>query len=708
MMSKKLLSAMATIAATALSINALSQNLFSLDNTVFGGNETRSFYPYDMSAWPSLSSDDIFFYNSDYNLMRATTNSSPEKITSYKNLQPLLGGWFSILNAPDANHIWATNGEKTLLINLPQLNIVKTINASYDNIAIAPQSGWASYTVGANLFVSNGQETKQINPDSEPGILYGSTVHRNEFGIEGGMFWSPNGLNLCFYRKDESMVTNYPLVDVKPRTAEVVNTRYPMAGETSEQVTIGIYNVLTNKTLYLKTESPVDRYFTNISWSPDNKTICIAEINRDQNHAWINLYDATTGNKIKTLFEEQNDKWIEPCEPAKWTDDSHFVWLSYRNGFRHIYLYDTNTSKSKQLTKGNWCVTKILGYNSSKKLLLIQTNQDGYLYRDVCTLSLKGSLKQISDPNSFCTASYADDNNLIAINTSRPDMAKRWAISDLNGKSSEIQTITDPYVEAGFKMPQISLVPLKSADGNHDLSGRLILPPDFDASKSYPVLIYVYGGPHSQMVDGSWLYGADLWMLYFAQEGYIIFSMDNRGTEMRGSEFEQAIHRQLGKCETEDQMQGVEFLKSLPYVDKNRIGVYGWSFGGFMTLTMLTSHPDDFNVGVAGGPVCDWKYYEVMYGERYMDTPQQNPDGYYNSNISNKIENLKAKLLVIQGAMDSTVVWQNCLQLTNAAIEKGIFFDSAIYPNHPHNVRGKDRVHLVGRIKQYFDAADKK
>ena len=281
-------------------------------------------------------------------------------------------------------------------------------------------------------------------------------------------------------------------------------------------------------------------------------------------------------------------------------------------------------------------------------------------------------------------------------------MAKESVLRSTDGtENSVVSRYDDPY--SGFDKPDIRIVDLKTADGRFPLTGRLILPPDFDPHKKYPAIVYVYGGPHSQLVDGSWLYGASPWMLYFAQEGYIIFTMDNRGTEFRGSDFEQSVHRRLGVCEMEDQMVGVDYLKALPYVDSERVGVHGWSFGGFMTISLLTTHPEAFRAGVAGGPVCDWKYYEVMYGERYMDTPQQNPDGYASASLLGKIGNLKSRLLVIHGSMDSTVVWQHSQQLINSAIEKGVYFDYFIYPNHPHNVAGHDRTHLMGYIKRYFD-----
>ncbi len=703
-MTEKALIAMTAILTTASTFDAMAQELrkFDLENSVYGGKELSSLYPYSLSSWSCRQTDDILYYKPDYTLAAYRTDGSATDISTYNKLSDLAsGGYVRILAAETAEVLWITDGADLIKVNVKSGDKIKKIAGPYDDVEIANNTGWVSYTSGVDLYVSNGDKKIRINEESEDGIRYGSAVARNEFGIDGGMFWSPDGTKLCFYRKDERMVANYPLVDVRAREGKVVNTRYPMAGEQSEEVSIGIYDTKSGKTIYLKTASPVDRYFTNISWSPDCSQIGVAEINRDQDHVWYNIYDSKSGSLVKTLFEETDPHWIEPCEPALWTDDNHFVWASYRNGFRHLYYYDTKSGKAKQLTSGEWCVTKIYGFDNKAKKIIAQTNSEGYLYRDVCAIDLKGKLTRLSPEKTVSTASYRSGKSRMVINSSSQKIAKESRIYTTAGDFVVMNVNVDPYKD--FEKPEIRLVDLKSADGKFPLTGRLILPTNFDPAKKYPTIVYVYGGPHSQLVDGSWLYGASQWMLYFAQEGYIVFTMDNRGTEMRGSAYEQVIHRQLGVHEMEDQLVGVDYLRSLPYVDQSRLGVHGWSFGGFMTINLLTTYPDVFKVGVAGGPVCDWKYYEVMYGEHYMDTPQQNPEGYASTSLLNKIGNLDARLLVIHGAMDSTVVWQNSQALVNSAIEKGKYIDYCVYPNHPHNVSGHDRTHLIGYIKRYFD-----
>lgn len=703
-MTHKHLIAMAAILSTvSLADSSAQPRSFNLENTVYGGKELAQLYPYSLSAWPCRNTDNILYYKPDYSLTAHNPDGSQTPVSSYNELGSIIAAdYVRIIAAESPDVLWLTNGDDIFRVNIPQKQTLAKVPGPYDDATIS-NAGWVAYTSGCDLYVANGKNNNRVNKVSDNGIRYGSTVARSEFGIEGGMFWNHDGTRLCFYRKDERMVANYPLVDVQAREGKVVNTRYPMAGEQSEEVSIGIYDTRSAKTIYLKTTSPVDRYFTNISWSPDGSQIGIAEINRDQDHLWYNIYDTRSGNLLKTLFEETDPHWIEPCEPALWTDNSHFVWASYRNGYRHLYLYDTRSAKATQLTDGQWCVTKIYGFDNKNKRLIAQTNSEHYLYRDICAISLNGDMARISPEGAVCTATYLSGMQDMVINISSAQVAKESRIVNTNGNYYVVNVNADPYKD--FSMPEIRLVDLKSADGVFPLTGRLILPTNFDPSKKYPAIVYVYGGPHSQLVDGSWLYGASQWMLLFAQEGYIVFTMDNRGTEMRGSAYEQAVHRQLGVHEMEDQMMGVEYLRSLPYVDQSRLGVHGWSFGGFMTISLLTTYPDVFKVGVAGGPVCDWKYYEVMYGEHYMDTPQQNPEGYASTSLLNKIANLNdnARLLVIHGAMDSTVVWQNSQALLNSSIRHNKFLDYYVYPNHPHNVSGHDRVHLIAYIKRYFD-----
>lgn len=580
----------------------------------------------------------------------------------------------------------------------PDKNIFKRAK----NIDVAPISGNVAFTKGNDMYIYTDSVSSPACFKGNDGIVVGQAVHRNEFGITKGTFWSPQGDKLAFYVMDERMVSKYPLVNVKTRIASTKNIRYPMAGETSHEVKVKIYNTTDRSTTTLQTEMSGDSYFTNIAWSPDGSMISIAELNRDQNTMHFNIYDALNGNLIQTLFTETDSRWIDPCHPALFLDNNNLAWLSDRDGFTHIYLYNILNGECKQLTSGNWCVSQMYGYSAKTKSIYFQANKRGPLYKDIYSVSLKGTISCLTTGEGIHNARFAPDCSSFIDMFSAPHLAT--STTHINNKGKVLKTIAqteNPY--KGYTLPSMEITTLKSADGLHDLYGLMIKPSNFKADKKYPTVVYVYGGPKSQMVHGGWLYGASPWLMFLAEQGYIVWVMDNRGTELRGSEYEKCIYRKLGVNETNDQMVGINYLRSLPYVDSDNIGVHGWSYGGFMTLTLMCDHPDIFKAGVSGGPVVDWSLYEVMYGERYMDTPQENPDGYETTSILNKIEKLKGRLLVIHGDIDPVVVWQHSLKLIHKAVEKDVMIDYAVYPQHEHNVLGPDRVHLLKRIIRYFD-----
>ena len=554
------------------------------------------------------------------------------------------------------------------------------------------------------LATSDGKDTAITNETKE-GIVCGKSVHRDEFGITKGTFWSPKGTLLAFYRMDESMVTQYPLVDIDARIATAEPIRYPMAGMTSHKVTIGIYNPQTGKTVYLKTVDPTDRYFTNVSWSPDEKTIYVIELNRDQNHSQLIRYDAVTGEKEKVLYEETNSKYVEPLHPLTFLpwNENQFIYQSQKDGFNHLYLFDTEGKLIRQLTKGKWLVQSIDGFNRKKKSILITTTGLSPLQSNAAEVDLKGHVTYygkaqngVEHVKTSASGEYAIDTYSTPNIPNKIDLIKVSSHKDLN-----LFTAPNPY--EGIEMPTIETGTIKAADGVTDLHYRLIKPANFDPNKKYPTIIYVYGGPHAQMIHNSWQYDVRGWDLYMAEKGYIMFTVDNRGSENRGFDFESCTFRHLGVEECKDQMKGVDFLKSLPFVDANRLGIHGWSFGGHMTVAMLLRHPGVFKAGVAGGPVINWKYYEVMYGERYMDTPQTNPEGYKECDLKNLAGNLKDHLLIIHDYNDKTCVPQHTFSFLKACVEARTYPDFFTYPGHDHNVMGRDRVHLHEKITRYFE-----
>ena len=582
-----------------------------------------------------------------------------------------------------------------------------------------------AYTVGNNLYMQESDGTSvQITHEPE-GIVCGQSVHRNEFGISKGTFWNADGTLLAFYRMDESMVTSYPLVDITARVGQVNAIRYPMAGMTSHKVQVGIFNPANGKTIYLNTGDATDRYFTNISWAPDGKSLFLIELNRDQNHSKLCQYNAENGELIQVLYEEEHEKYVEPQHAILFLpwDDSKFIYQSQRDGFNHLYVFDLKKKKyperyitkagttyrpfyeNRQLTTGNWLVQDVLGFDVKRKEIIFAATKESPLQNNIYKVNVKnGKITSLDNGQGVHRVQLSANAEYMIDNYSTPDTPRRIVLTSLrNGKEcQELLVAKNPF--EGLQMPNIETGILKAADGTTDLHYRIVKPADFDPSKKYPAIVYVYGGPHAQLITNGFMHDARGWDLYMANEGYILFTVDNRGSANRGMEFENATFRHLGIEEGKDQVKGVEFLKTLPYVDGNRIGVHGWSFGGHMTTALLLRYPEIFKVGVAGGPVIDWGYYEVMYGERYMDTPQTNPEGYQETNLKNLAGNLKGHLLIIHDDHDDTCVPQHTLSFMKACVDARTYPDLFIYPNHKHNVIGRDRVHLHEKITRYFKA----
>lgn len=567
------------------------------------------------------------------------------------------------------------------------------------------QNRTLAYTIDNNLWIADANGSYAITNEPE-GIICGQVVHRNEFGINKGTFWSPRGNYLAFYQMDESMVTDYPLVDTSQRIAKLNNIKYPMAGMTSHKVTVGIYNIATKQTVYLQAGDPTDRYFTNIAWSPDETKIYMIELNRDQNHAQLVRYNAINGVREAVLIEETHPKYVEPLHPILFVkgSDKQFIYQSRKDGFNHLYLYNTDGKLLRQLTSGEWLVQDVLGFDEEGKNLFILSTEQSPLESHLYKLNLKSGKRTLVTSEPGLHSASVSPSGKYAIDTYSSGIVPR-VINLINTEKGKViknlLTAENPFKD--YKMPTIETGTIKAADGITDLYYRLIKPVDFDPSKKYPAVVYVYGGPHAQMIHNNFNYDARGWEIYMAQKGYVMFTLDNRGSENRGQEFENVTFRQLGIEEGKDQVKGAEFLKALPYVDGDRIGVHGWSFGGHMTTALLLRYPDLFKVGVAGGPVIDWKYYEIMYGERYMDTPESNQKGYEQSNLNNLAKNLKGRLLIIHDDNDHTCVLQHTLSFMKACVEAQTYPDLFIYPGHDHNVLGHDRVHLHEKITRYFE-----
>lgn len=684
---------------------------------VFTANDAiymnRSLYPASISQLQWMKNTDNYAYAKDNGIYKVGAKSGTETLlfdVDMLNKALNIGGHDSLTRLPrisfrNTNTCMFTSNKNYYEYSWESETVSKinSLPEEAENVDFDEDARFLAFTIDNNVYISVDGKQIQVTNDTNSEVVNGSTVHRVEFGIEKGLFWSPEAKKLAFYRKDETMVTDYPLVDVNSRIAEVENTKYPMAGMTSHHVTLGVYDLENGNTVFMKTGTPADQYLTSVTWDPSGNYIYIALLNREQNHLKLNKYDALNGDFVVTLFEEKNDKYVEPEHPLYFlpNDPNYFIWQSERDGWNHLYLYRNDGELVQQLTKGEWLVTGLHGVFEGKQCYFSATKEsplENNLYK-VKVGSDK--ITRITPDNGTHRTQISTNGKYIIDIYSSVDITREYKL--LNSKGKTVRIIKEDHDPlAGYHLGQMSIFTLKSEAGD-DLYCRLIKPIDFDSTKQYPVIVYVYGGPHAQLITNSWLGGAGFFLNYLAQNGYIVFTLDNRGSANRGRDFEQSVHRQLGENEVKDQMVGVNYLKSLPYVDASRIGVDGWSYGGFMTINLMLTHPDVFKVGVAGGPVIDWKYYEVMYGERYMDTPDENPEGYEKSSLLSKIDNFDGRLLIIHGTSDPTVVWQHSQVFLKSAIEHDKNIDYFVYPGHGHNVRGADRAHLYKKILTYFN-----
>jgi len=605
----------------------------------------------------------------------------------------------------DEKFLWIYIDNSILKIDIQNKRIIKEIilHKEFENLEFNLKNEFSAYTVKNNLYITTPKNiTISITKDSTDGIEYGKKVHREEFGIKKGIFWSNTGKYLAFYRMNETMVPKYPLINIKEKEL-LTYTRYPMAGTISHQVKVGILNIETLDTIYLKTGAPLDKYLTNLTWTPTDQFFIIAELNREQNHLKLNLYDIQTGNFIRTIIEEKNDKYVEPLNPPYFINNSTFIWQSQKNGHNHLYLYDLNGNLLKQLTEGDFVVTKLIGSNENNVFFIatlphpLSTN---LFVLDINTKKIKNLTKLV---HSNIEVIPNQDFTYFIIKETNPNCYSKYYIIDNEGnKIFNLYQVEDFLKE--YKLPKILVDSILSADNKFWLYYRIIYPPNFDTTKKYPLVLYVYGGPHVQLIKYNWIYGASLFDLYLAQNNYIVASIDNRGSANRGFEFETATYKELGIQEAYDQIKFVNFLKKFNYVDSTKIAVMGWSFGGFMTINLMTLFPETFKVGIAGGPVTNWALYEVMYTERYMKTPNQNPNGYSITNLINRINKLKGNLLIIHGLIDDIVLPIHSLLLLEEAINNNINIDFFVYPTQSHNISYKQRLHLNKKIFDYLDS----
>jgi dipeptidyl-peptidase-4 len=696
------------------SLCAQKQEL-TLDKAVFGGAEMRPQSLKSLSFFP-IGNAVVYWKDNDFVKALIKDKGKTEKNVVLFTLDDLNrqlknDGFEELKSTPQITFITENTvkleiNKNIFIYNIDEhmLQLIFAIPDDAENVDFYSDLSKYAFTRGNNLYIIDKIGEHIVTNNLDMNIVSGQAIARFEFGILKGTFWSPDGNMLSFYQKDESDVTEYSLQDISTKPATTNMIKYPMAGQKSEKPMVGVYNIKTRKTIWLKTIGAADHYLTNLTWGTNNRYIYLTELNRDQDHLKLNKYTVHNGELIEPLFEEQDEKYIQPEHDLYFIPkhDDEFLFYSERDGFNHLYKYNTSGKLLAQITKGDWLVDELIGFDHKGDFVFVTGWEADKIDRNIYRIDLENGEKiKLNNDVGIHNAVLSPNGKYLIDIYSNLDTPKNYLVIDATGEI-EYTLFESPDPLKNYEVSKPEIGTLYAEDGTL-LYYRMIKPTDFDASKKYPVLVYVYNGPNVQLITNRWNAGASLWMNYFAEQGYIVFTVDGRGSNNRGLEFEQSVFRQLGQLEMRDQLSGVEYLKSKPWIDADRMAIHGWSYGGFMTLSMMINYPDVFKVGVAGGPVTDWALYEVMYGERYMDSPETNPDGYAKTRVYDKTENITGKVLVIHGAIDPTVVPQHSHLFLQDCVNKGIQVDFFTYPGYEHNVRGKDRVHLMRKVLDYIE-----
>jgi len=574
--------------------------------------------------------------------------------------------------------------------------------------SFSPDGSKVGFIRNNNLFIKNlisNTETQITKDGLYNNIINGTTdwVYEEEFGFTRAFFWSPNGEKIAFYKFDESNVKEFCFLKYGDLYPEEYKYKYPKAGEDNSIVNIFTYNITNEKTVKMDIGEETDQYIPRIKWTKNNEILSIQRMNRLQNKLEILFADPKNGES-KVIYTETNKYYIDITDHLTFLDDNeHFLFTSEKDGYYHIYLYKMNGELVKQLTKGNWVITDLIGFDEKKQIVYYTSAESSPLNRDIYSVDLKGNKNKLSSRKGTNRARFSSDYKYFINTFSDANTPSVITVNKANGKQIRVlednSKLLKTIKEYNFSKKEFFTI---TTSENVELNAWKILPPNFDKEKQYPVLFTIYGGPGSQTIQNSW--GSDLWEQMLAQKGIIVVSVDNRGTGARGEEFKKMTYMQLGKYETIDQIEAAKYLGSLDYIDANRIGIFGWSYGGYMSTLCMTKGSDYFSTGIAVAPVTNWRYYDNIYTERFMRTPQENANGYDDNSPINHVDKLKGNFLLIHGTADDNVHVQNSIDLVTALVAANKQFEMQLYPNSNHGIyTGKNtRMHLYKRMTDFL------
>jgi dipeptidyl-peptidase 4 len=574
----------------------------------------------------------------------------------------------------------------------------------------SPDGSKVAFVRDNNLFLVNldsGSEVQITNDGLDRNIINGTSdwVYEEEFAITKGFHWSPDGKNIAFMRFDESNVKEFWMVNYGNLYPDHHKFKYPKAGEDNSIVSIHIYNVSTGKIIQVDTGEETDIYLPRLQWTKDPSKLALQRLNRHQNHLEILLADANSG-KTHLIYSEKNKYYIDITNDLTFLNDKkHFLITREQSGYNHIYVCDLNGKQIRPVTSGNWDVTTFYGVDPDNDRVYYQASKVSPVNREVYSVKINGrDEKRLTDLGTSNSARFSISFDYFINNRQSVEYPDYITINNKDGK---ILRVLETNHELKKVAQEYNFSPMElfsfTTNENIELYGMMIKPPDFDPTKKYPVFMYVYGGPGSQAVTNSWGRGQTGWFQMLAQMGIIVVSVDNRGTGGRGEEFKKMTYLQLGKYETIDQIEAAKYLSSLSYVDSARIGIFGWSYGGYLALLCMTKGSDYFSAGIAVAPVTSWRYYDNIYTERYMRTPQENPVGYDDNSPINFTDQLKGRLLLVHGTADDNVHVENSVEMIDALIKSNKQFDMIFYPNRDHGIYGgNSRLHLFQMMTDFI------
>lgn len=641
----------------------------------------------------------------------------PLPVSSYEFSEDERSLLFSKDDEPIFRHSSKAN---YFMMDLASGKIIPLFAKSKQRLAtFSPDASKVAFVVDNNIYIrdiamslaepaDSGKAVTQVTTDGKINeIINGATdwVYEEEFGFSQAMFWSPNSTSLAYYRFDESRVKEYQLTYYGELYPEQSKYKYPKAGEDNSIVGIFMYDTKSAKTTTVDIGKEADIYIPRIKWTSDPAILALYRMNRHQNKLELILADASDG-KSRTIWSEDNKSYIEITDNWDFLKNGkEFMISSERSGYNHLYLYSMNGEIIRQLTEGNWDVAKVCGIDEKTRKVYFTAGFSSPMNREVFSVSLDGGAPvQISEREG---TNFPDFSANFSFYINRwSDINTPPTITVNNAEGKEVRLLQDnsklKEVMSDYNFSKASFFTVLT-DADINLNAWMLKPPDFDPAKKYPVLFTLYGGPGSQTVQNSWG-TVNSWNQFLAQKGIIVVSVDNRGTGARGEAFKNCTYLQLGKYETIDQINAAKYLDSLSFVDKERIGIWGWSFGGYMVLSCLTKGADYFKVGVAVAPVTNWKYYDNIYTERYMRTPKENNSGYEDNSPVNFAEKFKGKLLIVHGMADDNVHPQNSYDMISALVGANKMFEMQLYPNSNHGIyTGKNTsYHIWERMTDFL------